>query len=198
MFTLSDSTVVTLAPNSILEYTSPFKGKNRDVYLNGEASFKVTRNENLPFKVHTKNIVATVLGTVFNIAKPGDSAIVIQLLEGKLKVEVEDATKTTLQTILLSPQEKAIYVFHDKQFYKDAHSTRFNLSFHQSSFEEIATRMKNVFGVVIINQSSKKNWRFTGEFKNASAKEVIENMCLIKNLSSKTEGDTIIIKNKNY
>ena len=160
--------------------------------MQGEAGFNVKRNEHFPFKVHAKNIVATVLGTVFNIKKLGDSAIVVELLHGKLNVEVEDAT---LQPILLSPDENAVYVFHSKHFYKNTISSEFNVSFRQNSFEEIAARIKNVFGITVINQSDKKNWRFTGDFKNTTAKEIIENICLIKNLRSKVVGDTIVINN---
>ncbi len=192
-FTLSDSTIVTLAPNSSLQYPSSFQGENRQVYLNGEAGFNVKRNEHFPFKVHTKNIVTTVLGTIFNIKKPGDSAIVVELLKGKLKVEIADTTATS--PILLYPNEKATYVFRDKHFYKNSKAAEFNVSFRQNSFEEIAARIKSVYGKTVINHSNKKNWRFTGEFKNTSAAEIIENICLIKNLSSDVVGDTIFINN---
>lgn len=191
--TLSDSTIVTLAPYSTLDYPLSFQGENRQVYLQGEAGFHVKRNDQFPFKVHTKNIVTTVLGTIFTIKKPGDSAIVVELLQGKLKVEIEDTTLTS--PILLNPDERATYVFHDKHFYKNSSTAEFNVSFRQNSFEEIAARIKNVFGKTVINNSNKKNWRFTGEFKNTIAKEIIENICLIKNLNSKEVGDTIFINN---
>ncbi len=192
---LSDSTVVTLAPNSTLQYPLSFQGKNRQVYLNGEANFHVKRNEHFPFKVHTKNIVTTVLGTIFNIKKAGDSAIVVELLKGKVKVEIEDTTNISSLPILLNPNEKATYVFHDKLFYKNSKMAESSVSFRQNSFDQIAARIKNVFGITVINQSDKKNWRFTGEFKNTTAKQIIENICLIKNLKSKVVGDTIFINN---
>ena len=193
-FTLSDSTIITLAANSTLQYPSSFKGSNREVYLTGEASFNVKRNEKFPFKVHNKNIVATVLGTIFNIHRSGDSAIVVELLKGKLKVDIDD-TSVSQNSILLSPDEKATYVYNDKHFYKTSRLTQYNVSFYKNSFDEIATRIKNVFNKTIINNSTKKNWRFTGEFQDATAVEIIENICLIKNLHSKVLGDTIFIHN---
>ncbi len=195
IFTLSDSTIVTLAPNSSLQYPLSFEGKNREVYLQGEAGFHVKRDEQFPFKVHAKNIVTTVLGTIFNIKKQGDSAIVVELLKGKVKVEIEDAGIASIHPILLYPDEKATYVFNDKHFYKDASPAEYNVSFRQDNFEEIAARIKNIFNKTIINNSSKKNWRFTGEFKSTTAKEIIENVCLVKNLSSKVAGDTIFLNN---
>jgi ferric-dicitrate binding protein FerR (iron transport regulator) len=68
---------VTLAPYSYIQYPSTFKEKVRNVYLHGNAGFTVKRDVKHPFKVHAENIVATVLGTVFNIKKSGDSAIVV-------------------------------------------------------------------------------------------------------------------------
>jgi ferric-dicitrate binding protein FerR (iron transport regulator) len=193
--TLNDSTVVTLSPGSKLDYPKLFEGKNREVYLQGEAGFHVKRNEKFPFKVHSKNIVTTVLGTIFNIKKTGDSAIVVELLSGKLKVEIEDATSKSPQSLFLNPDEKATYVLRDNYLYKNVKTARFDINFSRSSFDEIAARIKDVFGKTVINQSDKKNWRFTGDFKNTTAKEIIENICLIKNLNSKEEGDTIFISN---
>ena len=194
VITLTDSTVVTLLPGSQLQYPNSFQGKNREVYLEGEAGFHVKRNEKFPFKVHSKNIVTTVLGTIFNIKKTGDSAIIVELLSGKLKVEIDDSTSKP-QSLLLSPQEKATYVFRDNYLYKNVKADRFNINFSGNSFDEIAARIKEVFGKTVINQSDKKNWRFTGDFKNTTAKEIVESICLIKNLNSKEEGDTIFISN---
>ena len=193
--TLNDSTVVTLSAGSKLEYPELFGGKNREVFLQGEAGFHVKRNEKFPFKVHAKNIVTTVLGTVFNIKKTGDSAIVVELLSGKLKVEIVDSTVKSPQPLFLMPNEKATYVFSDKNLYKNVQSLIFDINFKGNSFEEISARIKEIFGKTVINKSNKKNWRFTGDFKNTTAKEIIENICLIKNLKSKEAGDTIFITN---
>lgn len=193
VFMLADSTIVTLAPNSTLQYPSSFKGENRQVYLQGEAGFNVKRNEHFPFKVQAKKIVTTVLGTIFNIKNPGDSAIVVELFKGKLKVEIADSAAAL--PIMLYPGEKAVYVFKDKQFYKN-YSTAADTRFVQNSFEEIALRIKNVFGKTVINNSNKQHWNFTGNFKNASAKDIIENICLIKNLQCTLVGDTIFINQK--
>lgn len=192
--TLSDSTVVTLEAHSTLQYPLNFKDDKRNVYLQGEAQFNVKRNLNAPFKVYNENVVATVLGTVFNFKKPGDSAMVVELLQGKLTVEIMNDKKLPVESILLDPDEKAIYVFHDQHFYKKTMIPEINIHFHQNNFAEIASQIKNVFGIIVINESNKKSWRFTGEFKNTTAKEIIENICVVKKLSAEVKGDTIYIK----
>lgn len=192
--TLSDSTVVTLQPHSRLQYPAQFESNNRNVYLNGEASFHVKRNEQAPFKVYTENLIATVLGTVFNIRKPGDSVLVIELLKGKLNVQVGQNEKPPQKSLMLYPDEKAIYFLHSKLFYKRTTIERASLRFSQADFDEIAAKIKGAFGITVINESNKKPWRFSGEFKNTTAKEAVENICVVKGLSPRMKGDTIYIK----
>ena len=62
ILTLSDGSVVSLAPHGYLQYPLYFIEKERNVYLHGNAQFSVKRNIEHPFKVHAENIVATVLG----------------------------------------------------------------------------------------------------------------------------------------
>lgn len=188
---LSDSTVVTLQPQAELKYDKVFHDAERNVYLRGNANFKVKKDAAHPFKVHSENMVATVLGTVFDIKKSGDSALVVELLTGKLHVQFFNANMEPEQSMILTPNERAIYVRSDKHLYKNL---IIPMNFRQSNFDEIASQMKDAFGIVLINESPKKNWSFTGEFTNSSAMDIIENICLVKNLTYSQRGDTVLIK----
>lgn len=55
--TLPDGTQVKLNAESSLSYTHDFGRELRQVNLEGEAYFEVTRNEDKPFVVHTKYLV---------------------------------------------------------------------------------------------------------------------------------------------
>jgi transmembrane sensor len=202
VFSLSDSTVVTLAPQAKLRYPLHFDNKERKVLLDGEAQFHVFRDEAHPFKVYEGDIIATVLGTVFNIKKQsGDSVILVELLKGKLKVEAVNSSGLSSQSIILNPDERVIYMSHGQKLLKEKWQSQNDVAmqvnhlvFHQNNFNEIAAQIKNVFGVILINQSNKKNFRFTGEFTNTSAKEIIENICLVEGLNSQASGDSILIR----
>ena len=191
---LSDSTVVTLEPKAKIEYPEVFKSKLRNVYLQGNANFKVKRDVEHPFKVHSENMVATVLGTVFNIKKSGDSALVVELLKGKLNVEILNSKMETEQSVILTPNERAVYVRNDKHLYKNLIVNQHSLNFKQSGFDDVAAEIKLVFGITLVNESPKKQWSFTGTFKNSTAKDIIENICLVKNLTYSEHGDSILIK----
>ena len=191
---LNDSTIVTLEPKAKIEYPEVFKSKLRNVYLQGNANFKVKRDVEHPFKVHSENMVATVLGTVFNIKKSGDSALVVELLKGKLNVEILNSKMETEQSVILTPNERAVYIRDDKHLYKNLIVTQHSLNFKQSGFDDVAAQIKLVFGITLVNESPKKQWSFTGTFKNSTAKDIIENICLVKNLTYSEHGDSILIK----
>jgi ferric-dicitrate binding protein FerR (iron transport regulator) len=202
VITLSDGTIVTLAPQSVFRYPAEFGTKERKVYLEGEAQFHVSRDAAHPFKVYQGNIIATVLGTVFNVKKQaGDSVLLVELIEGKLKVEAGNDEGQPAQSIILNPDERAMYNSNNKNLHKeiwksqpDLLRTMQKVLFRHDNFEEIASQIKTDFGIILINKSNKKDWRFTGEFTNATAKEIIDNICLVEGLSSQMNGDSILIK----
>jgi transmembrane sensor len=201
VFTLEDGTVVTLASNSSLKYPVQFKEKERKIYLQGEAQFQVAKDPDHPFKVYQDNIIATVLGTTFNVIKQeGDSVISVELLTGKLQVEAISSSGSLPKSIILEPNQKAVYDFHNQSLVKEAWKqnkeedlVNNHLVLKQSSFEEIAIRFKALYGVTVVNQSNKKNWQVTGEFNNTTAKMIMENICLVKNLNLEIRGDTFFI-----
>ncbi|CAN5240173.1 FecR domain-containing protein [soil metagenome] len=194
ILTLSDSTTVSLSPHSHLQYPLHFGNKERNVYLHGDAQFNVKRNEQHPFKVYTENIVAIVLGTIFNIKSSGDSAIIVELFKGKLNVEIRNAKMEPEQSVLLAPNERAVYIRDEEHLYKNLIVKENHLYFNRSSFVEIAAQLKNAYGITLIHDSPKKDWRFTGDFKNSTGKEIVEYICLVKKLSFVIKGDTIVIK----
>jgi transmembrane sensor len=156
IFTLDDSTVVTLAAHSSLRYPSNFGAKERKVYLDGEAGFHVNHNAAHPFKVYEDDIVATVLGTVFNVRKQGaDSVIVVELLQGKVKVEMLDTQGSAVKSIILNPNERVVYNRYDKHLNKEVWVPNYTMPlqnhivFQQDNFEAVAKKIKNVFGVTL-------------------------------------------------
>jgi transmembrane sensor len=84
---LTDGTKVWLNSETKIKYPDNFNKSNRDVYLEGEAFFEVTKNEHQPFVVHTSGIDVKVLGTKFNVkAYPDENEIETSLFEGKINL----------------------------------------------------------------------------------------------------------------
>lgn len=67
-----------------MSYAQDFGINERSLNLSGEAYFEVTRNEEIPFKVHTEELDVKVLGTKFNFRNyKDDLEAKVCLLEGK-------------------------------------------------------------------------------------------------------------------
>lgn len=80
---LSDGTVVWLNAGSTLKYSNRFNAANREVELDGEAYFEVTKHNGATFIVKTGSYDVQVKGTKFNVtAYSDDSFVTTTLLEG--------------------------------------------------------------------------------------------------------------------
>ncbi|MBO9611300.1 MAG: FecR domain-containing protein [Dyadobacter sp.] len=119
---LPDGSSVRLSPKSRFSYPAKFVKTGREVLLNGEAFFEVTKNPQSPFKVYTSDIVTTVLGTSFTVkAFDGDKDVRVVVKTGKVTVTANTARNKTrepekTQLVLLPNQQ---VVFHrDEQTMK--------------------------------------------------------------------------------
>jgi ferric-dicitrate binding protein FerR (iron transport regulator) len=105
---LPDGSQVWVNSGSKLSYASNFNGKLREVYLNGEAYFEVTKNAEKPFIVHTSGIDIKVLGTEFNVkAFDVEPTIEATLIRGS--IEVLKKNDVNAGSVLLKPHEKLVY-----------------------------------------------------------------------------------------
>ena len=88
---LDDGTEVVLNYKSTLYYPDKFEKDLREVTVVGEAFFRVAKEQDRPFIVHTKHAVLKVLGTSFNVrAYPDESTTEASLIEGALEVTANE------------------------------------------------------------------------------------------------------------
>ena len=86
--TLSDGTEIWLNSGTELDFPTEFKGKTREIYVNGEIFIEVAHNQQIPFIVHAQDMDIRVQGTSFNIsAYRDDIKKTVVLVEGKVKIE---------------------------------------------------------------------------------------------------------------
>lgn len=83
---LSDGSEVDMNADSRLIYPTRFTGNVRSVYLEGEAYFKISKDEKHPFIIQTKDMQTKVLGTEFNISSYTGNATKVTLIKGKVEV----------------------------------------------------------------------------------------------------------------
>lgn len=176
--TLSDGTKVKLNSGSKLIYPKVFDEKKREVALEGEAFFEVTKDAKRPFLIKTDNIITKVLGTSFNTkAFLVDQNIKISLVEGK--VEVLDTKNGESQ--FLNPSEELIFNKISRKKIKqpfDTHkvtSWKDNvLIFENETLEEIAVVLNKWYGVeIILKNESIKKCKLKAQFQNESLINVL-------------------------
>lgn len=103
---LADGSRIWLNAGSELKYPRNFSGKQRKVYLKGEAYFEIIRDTLSPFIVHTHEMDLRVLGTTFNLqAYEDEASIVATLISGKISQYYPEIDRE----IVLSPLQMSAY-----------------------------------------------------------------------------------------
>jgi transmembrane sensor len=153
---LPDGTEVWLNAATTLQYPESFSANQRDVYLSGEAFFKVKTNKNRPFIVHTSDVKIKALGTTFNVkAYPADKSVVTTLVEGIVKLENEQSQKNNF-TYTLKPKEKLTFFKTQEQ------QTNTSTKLSKPTIEENASTEKPLDNIEIkenINTIFSTSWK---------------------------------------
>lgn len=105
---LPDGSLITLEPNSKLTYPQRFTGNTREVNLTGEAYFEIKPNHEKPFIVQTNYIIATVLGTSFNVEAYPNGVARVVVTTGRVKVETVNASNE-LQAVIINANQSVAY-----------------------------------------------------------------------------------------
>ncbi|MCG8310796.1 MAG: FecR domain-containing protein [Cytophagales bacterium] len=178
-FQLADGSAIILNASSKLRIADNFGVEKREVYLEGEAFFEISKDPQKPFIVHTGNVSTLVTGTVFNVNAYHDkSNITIAVMEGSVStILYHDAGSDTL---MLQRSDMAVY---DKAG-SNLSKTSFNylevtgwkdgiIYFDNANSSEVFSYLERWYGVDIYAKDQDKIMgAFHGEFKN----EILDNV----------------------
>jgi ferric-dicitrate binding protein FerR (iron transport regulator) len=108
---LKDGSLVILKPKSSIIYSKDFNIKKREVFLIGQAFFKVKRNVTKPFVVHSGDLNTEVLGTSFWVkSNTRNNQIEVSVTSGKVSVysnKVSD--NNNLNGVILTRNQKVVF-----------------------------------------------------------------------------------------
>jgi len=102
---LSDGTEVWVNAESTLRFPERFNRETRELYLEGEAFFKVHHDADKPFIIHSKFLNTTVLGTSFNVSAYRNEPSKITVKTGKVGV----GDKAQRGIVMVTPAQQLIY-----------------------------------------------------------------------------------------
>ena len=218
---LSDGSVVTLNSETILRYPASFSGPTREVYLNGEAFFNVTKDHTHPFIVHAGKMNIKVLGTSFNVKSyANDKNMETTLIRGAIEVTLSDRPS---DRIILKPNEKL--VLNNKTFNRpqpnlttaEENTTNYALTnlthlrsndttivetswvnnelvFKDEAFSDLANQMERWYGIKIkFKNSDTKAYHFTGVFVKENIVEALNALKMIEPFNYKYNNETVSI-----
>lgn len=177
-FNLPDGTTVWLNAGTHLTFAK-FGIKERIVELNGEAYFKVKRDESRPFIIATQFGKIKVLGTSFNVKAYGDDQFSTTVEEGLVNVSTEKANSE----VFIKPGEQAILSAENSVLKVNSVETQIYTSwkdgvliFKKDALADIVKKLERWYNVDIelAPNMELKNYRFTGNIEMESLPEVLE------------------------
>lgn len=167
---LPDGTDVVLNSMSKIKYPSRFGMFERNIELEGEAYFNVTKQHSKPFKVNLEALEVTVLGTRFNVKAYDREPIRVTLEEGSVRLGDRNSL-----SLVLKPGDNAEYDRHsgncritrsvDMEPVTSWKSSR--QCFSMAPLNEVLRTLERIYGTHFsIQDSSLINDRFTLSFAN--------------------------------
>lgn len=161
---LPDGSEVTLAPESELQFSTSFDGSQREVYLEGEAFFEVSRDAARPFLVYANHVVTKVLGTSFTVkAFRGEKDITVAVRTGKVSVYTHRDSDTENvddpKEIILTSNQQIVYNKDENKVSRmivDSPQEMIpkeeikRMRFEEARVSEIFEAMERVYGVDIV------------------------------------------------
>ncbi|SDP56608.1 FecR family protein [Mucilaginibacter sp. OK268] len=103
---LADGTHIWLSPATTLSYPEKFRGKLRDISIEGEAYFEVKHDTGHPFVIQSGAVKTVVLGTSFDIqAYAHAKSIDVTVVSGKVGV----SAKASANTAMVTANQRTIY-----------------------------------------------------------------------------------------
>lgn len=183
--TLTDGTKVWLNAKTTFTFPNKFMAGSREVKLDGEGYFDVTKDTEKPFIVKTEQYDIKVLGTEFNVtAYSGSSIFETSLLKGSVQVSspmvndiinLEPNTRTYLENGIL---KKGIIEHNTYFLWKEG-----LICFYDEPVDKMIEKLELYYDVKIIVQNKEllKN-RYSGKFRT---KDGVEHVLKVLQLNNK-------------
>lgn len=194
---LADGTEVWLNADSEIQLVTEFGRSERRIKLIGEAFFRVSKNEDIPFVVETAQFDVKVHGTSFNVMSyPGDKSEVA-LIEGIVEVLSKRG-----ESYIMKPDQVVRYDTGESQFTltQGIDETilawkEHNFLFKDKKFSEIITTLERLFDVDIhVHSKDLMARKLTGEFENGETiQEILEVISSLGEFSYKIKGRRVDI-----
>lgn len=209
---LGDESEVILSPNSRLSYPAQFADSARIVYLTGEASFSVERQER-PFLVVTGEMVTKVLGTKFVVrAFDADKKFSVQVISGKVAVSRTEPNRASgsreVNGLILTANQAAVFEIDLRHLSKTlvanpliiqekALSVSNEIRYDETPLPIVLQELEQSYGIPIqFDEPNLQNCRITATLTNESLYEKLDILCKTVSASYEIVDGQIVVSGR--
>jgi transmembrane sensor len=213
---LEDGTEVTLQPGATLQYPARFAANKREVFLTGEAFFKVSKDKQRPFVVFSEDLITQVVGTSFTVKVQGAGhPSEVSVVTGKVMVSrnMDGALLRGLlaeeRQVYLTPNQRAVLDLETEELTvslvtepvplsaEDAPVERVVFDFVEAPLKTVLHNLERAYGITIQPEDvNLYNCAFTGDLAGEDLETRLEFICSSVGAGYTIEGTTIRITGK--
>lgn len=172
-FSLPDGSTVSLNSGSKITYNKKNWDHSRELSLNGEAFFKVTKGNK--FSVKTPEGIVTVLGTQFNVSTR-DGLFAVACYEGLVSVAYND-------TLIKLPAGKKIQIENGKLILDKTTDNPLPVwlqdesSFENAPLQRVVKELERQYAVKISLENVDLTKRYSGSFTHKNLEVALRSIC---------------------
>ena len=181
---LSDKSKVFLNSGTSITFPVHFaKGDPREVFLDGEAYFEVSKDEKHPFIVNANNLKVRVLGTQFVVSSyPEDKDVSTVLVEGSVGLYRGGEEFIAHRASILQPGHRATWDKSQQDISIETVTTEKytawmngRIVFSHLPFKEIVRKLERHYNVTITNRNKELGEEFfTASFDTENIEQVLQ------------------------
>jgi ferric-dicitrate binding protein FerR (iron transport regulator) len=202
---LPDQSTVILQPRGRVRYAQPFTGGKREVFLEGEAFFEVTKNPRQPFLVYAGKLITKVLGTSFHVAaNPRDAHVTVRVKTGRVSVFTDT---TAAPALVLAPNQQAVYRTADARVVQSEPGVEgeeppvpvpdTDFAFRDTPVTAALARMEKAYSIPITyDAGALKGCNITASFTDEPFAVKLDLICRTIGVTYRIEADRAVITGK--
>ena len=193
VLSLPDQSKVWMQPGSTVRYAQTFNEK-RDVWLEGDATFEVTKQAGRTFRVHIAQAFIEVKGTVFHVNNRNKEMSKVILYNGK----VDFHSQTDGRVVAMKPSECLTYHSNGDIVMNEIGNIYWQdgmYKFAYTRLDSLIGTIKEVYDIDIeLAADIPGHYLFNGAiYYNERPSEIAEKICYTMNLKYKRENGKLII-----
>lgn len=196
LITMTDGTLIRLNKNSSLEISDSYNIDSREVTLNGEAFFEVSKDSLRPFIVHANGADVRVFGTKFIVKNPLHSNhIIVAVSEGRVGMgrtkEVQNNLLEKNMVGIFDTETNSVTIENmDVANYTSWIHGR--VVFEKTPFLQVVKQLNHIYGIDYeIRDPELKNMRLTADFYEGSLDNVINTIAHSLGIEADKKDNTV-------